>query len=104
MIPAAVLYAGFTLFTLVATRQQIPVQSCGCFGREDTPPSYIHVVYNAVASLSLFWVALTESTPILTDGMPVETLLFVVFALAGAYASYLLLGRLPQVLRATVSS
>ena len=48
--PAALLYLGFTGFTLAAVRHQIPVQSCGCFGREDTPPAVVHVVYNAIAT------------------------------------------------------
>ena len=104
LIPAVFLYAGFTLFTLAAIRGQIPVQSCGCFGREDTPPSLIHVIYNAVATLSLGWVAVTDPTPVLANASVAQTVLFVVFALVGAYASYLLLARLPLVLRPTVGS
>jgi len=104
LIPAVVLYAGFTLFTLAAIRGQIPVQSCGCFGREDTPPSLIHVIYNAVATFSLGWVALTDPTPVLASATVSETVLFAGFALVGAYASYLLLARLPLVLRPTVGS
>jgi len=104
LIPAVFLYAGFTLFTLAAIRGQIPVQSCGCFGREDTPPSLIHVIYNAVATFSLGWVAVTDPTPVLANASVGEAVLLAVFALTGAYASYLLLARLPLVLRSTVAS
>jgi len=104
LIPAAALYAGFTIFVLVAVRGRIPVQSCGCFGREDTPPSLIHVTYNATATVSLTWVALSGSAPLFTNATVIEIALFAVFAASGAYASYLLLARLPQLLRHTVSS
>lgn len=104
LIPASVLYAGFTIFTLAAIRGQIPVQSCGCFGRDDTPPSWIHVVYNAAATISLVWVAIQGTTPIPWNATVAEILLFAVFVVLGAYASYLMLARLPQALHPTSSS
>ena len=95
LIPAAVVYAGFTIFTLAAIRGRIPVQSCGCFGRDDTPPSWIHVVYNSSATVSLVWVAMQGTTPIPWNANVAEILLFTVFAVLGAYASYLMLASLP---------
>ncbi len=93
---AALTYAGFTAFTFAAVRNRIPVQSCGCFGREDTPPDPIHVIYNGVATISLALVAISGSGPInwtLTAG---ELALYGVFTATGVYASYLLMTRLPQ--------
>lgn len=96
---AALLYAAFTLFTLAAIRGRIPLQSCGCFGREDTPPSVIHVVYNAVALIALTSLAVSGSSPVPWSNGPLEVLLFLSFAGLGAAASYLLLARMPQNLR-----
>jgi hypothetical protein len=46
------LFAGFVVFALVSGR---PIGSCGCFGRVDIPPTWLHVVVNcalgAVASI-----------------------------------------------------
>ena len=39
----AVFYLGFTLFVVNALVRDLPVASCGCFGKQDTPPSWIHV-------------------------------------------------------------
>ena len=39
----AIAYAGFTAFVVNALVRDLPVGSCGCFGKEDTPPTWIHV-------------------------------------------------------------
>ncbi len=39
------LFALFVVFALVSGR---PVGSCGCFGRVDIPPTWLHVVVNCV--------------------------------------------------------
>lgn len=93
---AATLYAGFTVFTFAATRRRVPLQSCGCFGREDTPPTLLHVIYNAAATGALVMTALLGRTPVDWNLPPLEILLYLGFALLGAYASFLLLTRLPQ--------
>lgn len=97
---AALAYLAFTLFTLAALRGRIPLQSCGCFGRDDTPPSRIHVVYNAVATIALTWLAVSGAGAVPWDAGWLEVSLFLVFAGIGAYASYLLLARLPATLQA----
>jgi hypothetical protein len=98
VIPAVVLYLGFTVFTTLAVRSRIPVQSCGCFGREDTPPSIIHVVFNAVATIAL-GVAATADLVLPWSEPLLDLLTYVGYVLMGAYLSYLLLTRLPQNLR-----
>lgn len=93
---AVALYAGFTAFTWLAVRARMPIQSCGCFGREDTPPSWFHFGFNLVSLIALGVVAITGTTVVPT-GDSIPTLIgYLVFASIGVYLSYLLLTRLPQ--------
>jgi hypothetical protein len=98
VIPAAVLYFGFFAFTWMAVRRVIPVQSCGCFGREDTPPSWFHIGFNLVALAALVMLAVTDGSPIPWDASIVETSVYLGYAALGTFLSYLLLTRLPQTL------
>jgi hypothetical protein len=101
---AAALYAGFTVFTLAATRKRIPIQSCGCFGRDDTPPSPVHVLFNLAATISLLALAPLGVDPI-DWGLPgVQLALYLGFATIGVYVSYLMLSRLPQLLHLASTS
>lgn len=97
--PAAILYLGFTVFTFLAVRRAIPVQSCGCFGREDTPPSRIHVVYNLCATASLVWLVLDRTQPIPWSSPTVEVMTYLGYAGLGGFLSYLLLAKLPANLK-----
>ena len=97
--PAALLYLGFMLFMLAAVQNRIPLQSCGCFGREETPPSWLHVVYNAGATLFLGWIVLSSTSPIPWSLPPVQIATYIFFAGLGVFASYLLLTRLPQLMQ-----
>lgn len=98
LLPGAVLYAGFAAFTFAALRNRIPVQSCGCFGRDDTPPSRLHVGYNLVATIAIAAVATRGVPPVNWDAPVIEVLLYVGFAAIGVACSYLLLARLPQLM------
>ncbi len=98
MAPALLLYAGFTGFTVWALRRDVPLQSCGCFGKDDTPSTAIHVVYNAIATLALTFGVATGSVPIDWTGPFGETLLVLGFTVIGSYLSYLLLAELPKTL------
>jgi uncharacterized membrane protein YphA (DoxX/SURF4 family) len=95
---AAGLYLAFALFTFSAVRKRIPIQSCGCFGRDDTPPNAIHVVYNTIASISLFALVALSYSPIDWSLPTTELALYLSFIVIGVSASYLVLTRLPQVL------
>jgi hypothetical protein len=101
VLVAAVLYLAFAIFTFGALRKRIPVQSCGCFGRDDTPPSAIHVVYNTVASISLFALAALSYAPIEWSLPAGELALYLSFTVIGVVASYLVLTRLPQMVAMT---
>lgn len=41
---ASASYAAFAVFVAVALARGTPIGTCGCFGREETPPHPIHVV------------------------------------------------------------
>ncbi len=97
--PAAGLYLGFALFSVRALRNDAPLQSCGCFGRGDTPPSAIHVAYNVIATAALAVVAMAGLSSVPWQGPALETAVYLGFVGLGAYASMVLLTRLPAVKR-----
>ncbi len=45
----ALSYAGFAIFTVVALVRELPIDSCGCLGRLETPPGARHLVVIGVA-------------------------------------------------------
>jgi hypothetical protein len=100
---AAGLYAAFTVFTVVAIVSHIPLQSCGCFGKEDTPPTAIHVTFNVVAAMALLFVFFTGRGAIDWTLPTLELFLYFGFTVIGVYTAYLLMTRLPQVLELTSS-
>lgn len=55
------LYAAFAGFVIFALSTGAPLQSCGCFGAADTPPSLSHVALNAVVA-ALGIAAVTDTT------------------------------------------
>lgn len=95
LLLAVALYAGFTLFTYAAVRHELPIQSCGCFGRDDTPPSWVHVVFNGLSVIALGYLTAVKGSPVPWSEPVVQVLLYSVFGLIGAYLSYLLLAQLP---------
>lgn len=98
LVPASVLYLGFTLFTVLALRGRFALQSCGCFGREDTPPTGFHVAFNTLAVAALTYLALLQLEPIHWGLPPIDLALYLVWLVLGVGASFLLLARVPQVL------
>lgn len=51
----AVAYGAFAVFVTVALRRGWALSSCGCFGRPDSRPNYLHAVLNAAAALVALW-------------------------------------------------
>lgn len=45
-VAVAASYFAFAAFVLRALRLDKPVGTCGCFGKADTPPSFVHVGVN----------------------------------------------------------
>ncbi|MGH8916076.1 MAG: MauE/DoxX family redox-associated membrane protein [Acidimicrobiia bacterium] len=98
---AALLYLGFAVFTTAAVRRRLPIQSCGCFGRADTPPTNIHVTFNIVATVALAYLAIATRQVMPWEGPPLELALYLSFSLIGAYLAYLVLSQLPRTLHLT---
>lgn len=105
MLTAAA-YLGFAGFVLIARRAETPVQSCGCFGKAETPPSILHVMVNLAAAGVAALMAtrpIPELTELLADqpgaGVPLLLLTGVII-----YLLYVALTALPQTLRAVRTS
>jgi hypothetical protein len=94
---AGLAYLGFVGFTAVAARLDTPLRSCGCFGRDETPSSPLHVVFNVVAAGALLVLAVS-GMPLLPALAWLELVGFLAFAAVGVYVAYLLLAVLPETL------
>ena len=95
-----VTYAAFAGFIVYALRSGIPIQSCGCFGRSDTPPSVSHVAVNLLAAASGIWLVISGGGDLLgtLTSQPLGGVPYVGFIAVGVYALYLLLAELPKTL------
>jgi len=94
----AVSYLLFTAFVLVALGRGLPIGSCGCFGKVDTPPSVLHVVVNLAAVTAAIGVALGDGTGIadvLAD-QPLAGVPFLLLVAVGGYAAFTALTVVPQ--------
>ena len=60
LVLQAVFYANFTIWVAVALRRDVPIASCGCLGRDDTPPTRAHVVLNVIAVITSIFAAMGE--------------------------------------------
>ncbi len=86
-------YLLFAVFVVAALRSGTMIGTCGCFGREETPPHLSHVVLNLVLAATAAAVALTSPGAPLealadhpADGVPVLALTAVsLFLLHAAY-------------------
>lgn len=99
-------YLSFTGFVIMARRAKTPVQSCGCFGKAETPPSIIHITVNlAAAGIAALIAArpIPGLTKLLSDqpgaGVPLLLLIAVII-----YLLYVALTALPQTFRAVRTS
>lgn len=96
----ALTYLGFAGFVGFALARNLPIQSCGCFGRDDTPPTWLHVAVNLTAATAGTWIAVTGTGDLLSTlgQQPLAGIPYVGFVGIGVYALYLLLAELPQTL------
>lgn len=95
----AAFYAGFAGFVLLALARDIPIASCGCFGKIDTPPSVAHLVLNlgSVAVLSLAAIIPVEPMGGLLDAKPGVLVPYVVAVGATVYLLHGMVTALPLV-------
>jgi hypothetical protein len=50
LLAQGLLYLAFVGWILVALRRDVPLASCGCLGKDDTPPTWGHLVLNVLAA------------------------------------------------------
>lgn len=86
-VAVAVSYAVFTVFVLVARARGGVLASCGCFGKQDMPPTLLHAAVTAG-----FAVASVEGAP---GAVPLDLALLVTTVALGMTA-YLVLALLPM--------
>jgi uncharacterized membrane protein YphA (DoxX/SURF4 family) len=94
----AVIYASFAGFVALAMSRRLPIASCGCFGKADTPPTWIHLVINLAAVGGAFAHAAAgkSSLPGVLAEQPLAGLVYIGFLGIGVYCLYLLLSELPR--------
>lgn len=101
----AVGYAGFAGFVVAARRRGTMVQSCGCLGELEVPPSSIHVGVNVAAAAVAIAAAVTRVDGLRTTladeamaGVP-----FVALVAAAVWAIVVLITAVPAARSAPVS-
>ena len=97
----AAMYLGFAAFVAAALGSRTPLQSCGCFGRADTPPSIVHLGLNVAAAVVALAAAAT-GTPSLGDTLadqPWGGVPFLVLVAVSVHLCVTLLTVLPMTMR-----
>lgn len=91
-------YLVFTLFVGVALARHLPIGTCGCFGKIDTPPSWIHVGVNLGAATSAIAVAIADGGGIVgvVRAQPLAGVPFLLLVVVGAYAAFTALTVVPK--------
>ena len=94
-------YAAFAAFVVVALGRRLPISSCGCFGRVDTPPTVLHVVLDLGAAVSAAVVAARDGGGVVTvlRDQPLAGVPFLLLVATGAYAALTAMTVLPRVAR-----
>jgi hypothetical protein len=88
LVLLAAAYLAFAAFVTAALAAEAPIQSCGCLGQTDTPPSAVHVALNLASAGTAFAAALT-GTPGLGDTLADQPWLGGPFVLLVAICLYL---------------
>lgn len=92
------LFAGFAVFVAYAIGRGISIQSCGCFGATDTPPSLAHILVNGALAAGAVAAAPT-ATPLIEHFSSSWTGAGELgFSAVAAYLAYLMLTDLPSML------
>jgi hypothetical protein len=99
-------YVAFLVFVIATLRKETPLSSCGCFGKEDTPPTLIHVCVNLVAAGVAVAAAITRppSLASVVADQPGWGIPFLLLAAVGVYLAFLALTTLPRVLAAPLGA
>jgi hypothetical protein len=95
----ALSYFAFAGFVVVALARRVPIGSCGCFGRVDTPPSTLHVVIDLGAVVAAVGTVFAGGSAGLIAGyadLPLAGLPFLVLVAVGASAAFAAMTIVPQ--------
>ncbi len=93
-------YAVFAVFVTVALVRHLPIATCGCFGKADSPPSLVHVGVDVAAALAAVTIAVDPGlAPIdLLDQDVLESVAYAVLVVIGIAAAALAVTLLPRLL------
>ena len=93
----AAVYLAFAGFVAYALIRRIPIQSCGCFGKADTPPTWSHLAFNVISFAAAIGVTLGGKHPLDVLGdQPLWAIPYLAFVVLGVWVVYLLLTELPR--------
>ncbi len=94
-------YVAFALIVLAAMNAKTQIQSCGCFGKTDTPPSWIHFGTNCVFAVVALVSAVigSESLPELLSKQAMYAVPFLITFAVALYIVVLGLTVLPSTRR-----
>jgi hypothetical protein len=95
-----VVYLAFAAFVAVAMHQDAPIASCGCFGRDDTPPSVTHIVLDLAAVAVAVAVAVHPASGIsaVVADQPGYGIPFVLMTAGCGFLAFLAFTQLPRTL------
>lgn len=93
-------YLGFTAFVAVALARGVPIATCGCFGKADTPPSAVHLAVNLGAAAAAIAVVIDPGVALadVVADQPLAGVPFLVLVGTGVYLTYMALTALPRLL------
>ena len=94
----AITYTSFVGFILWALQAEANVGSCGCFGRDDTPPTAGHAAFNAAAAAMATIVVFDPVELGDFDGSTFEAVLLLLLIGLGTGLAVLALTALPRTL------
>lgn len=92
----ALSYAGFSVFLVTALRAGGAVSSCGCVGRDDTPPTRSHLAVTLVLTLTSAIASTVGADGLSTVGWSVTSATTVCFAVLACWLVWLVFSALPR--------
>jgi hypothetical protein len=96
-------YLAFAAFVVAALRKGTMIGTCGCFGREETPPHWTHVALNgALAGLAGLIAARSPGSPV--DALTADPGTAIAVVALAAVALYLLYAAYVELPRALVAA
>lgn len=94
----AVSYVGFAGVTVLALARHLPIDSCGCLGRLETPPSWRHLLVLGGAAAGALGAAVAPRPAVLErlgDGAGGVAFALAALALAAGAVGLMRIGRRP---------